>query len=114
MGSEAGSIFHPLATNYSGSDGSTPRRLNVRALLEQGVRKTGSFRKALKLHYRTKRVDGDYKFFEQEAARFRKEFKRQARLNAKRMLRGSWDGIKEVLELPLGCPARRPAGPRAG
>ena len=42
--SQAGSIFHPLATNYSGSDDSTPRRLNVRALLEQGVRKTGSFR----------------------------------------------------------------------
>ena len=96
--SQAGSIFHPLATNYSGSDGSTPRRLNVRALLEQGVRKTGSFRKALKLHYRTKRVDGDYKFFEQEAARFGKEFKRQARLNATRMLRGSWDGIKQVLD----------------
>ena len=97
--SAAGARFAPLAPNYGfhSRGNATPRRLDVRAQIEKGVRETGSFGKALKLYTRTKEVEGDYAFFEQEAARFEKEFERQAGMNAKRMLQGSWDGIKQVL-----------------
>lgn len=87
----------PSEPNYSGYKDTT-RRLNVRALIERGVRETGSFEKAMGTFTHTREVESDVEYFEAEAARFAKEFTRQARRNAERILTGSYAAIKAVFE----------------
>ena len=82
----------------------TRRRLNVRTLIEDGVRKSGSFEKALESFPHTDDIDADVEFFKDEAERFGKEFKTQAHRDAMRMLTGSLDAIKAVLS-SYGLPA---------
>lgn len=78
--------------------GVADRRLKVRSLIEEGLTKHkartgGSFRKALDDFTHTKEIESDIEFFEDEAKRFGKEFTRQARANADRMLDGSLNAM---------------------
>jgi hypothetical protein len=74
------------------------RRLNVRALIEEEIRSTGSFETALKrFSYGRDAIESDLDFFKAEAERFRREFRSQARRTADRMLDGSQIGLRDVL-----------------
>jgi hypothetical protein len=89
----------PRAEHYSRyPDGPVGRRMNVRAHIEESVRRTGSFKAALKAFSTHKGIESDIEFFERDRDRFAREFKDQARIVTDRMLDGSQLGIKEVLE----------------
>jgi len=89
----------PAREHYSAYDKSvTTRRLNVRALIEKGVRETGSFERALAMITYRHGIESDIEFFEAEAKRFGAEFTSQARANSERMLGGSLDTIYRALE----------------
>ena len=82
-----------------------PRRLNVRVLIEEGVREKGSFKQALAAFTHTNEIEPDIRFFEAEAERFKRQFRGQARLTADRMLEESLQAISKVLSsygLPPG------------
>lgn len=74
-----------------------PRRLNVRVLLEEAVREKGSFKKAVEAYPDKGDAEADYRFFEAEAERFKRQFRSQARLTANRMLEESLQAIAKVL-----------------
>ena len=74
-----------------------PRRLNVRVLIEEGVREKGSFKQALAAFTHTNEIEPDIRFFEAEAERFKRQFRGQARLTADRMLEESLQAISKVL-----------------
>ena len=73
------------------------RRLNVRVLLEQAVREKGSFKKAVEAYPDKGDAEADFRFFEAEAERFKRQFRGQARLTADRMLEESLQAIARVL-----------------
>jgi hypothetical protein len=72
-------------------------RLNVRSEVEEGVRQTGSLKKALKPIPAIPENELDIESIKDEAMHFKKEFRAQARLTADRMLRGSLTGMVEVI-----------------
>jgi hypothetical protein len=74
-----------------------PRRLNVRALLEAAVREKGSFKKAVEAFPDKGDAAADYRFFEAEAERFKRQFRGQARVTADRMLEESLQAIAKLL-----------------
>ena len=92
------------------------RRLNVRVLLEQAVREKGSFKKAVEAYPDKGDAEADFRFFEAEAERFKRQFRGQARLTADRMLEESLQAIARVLSsygIPPGS-ARSAARERRG
>jgi hypothetical protein len=89
----------PRAERYGRyPEGRVATRMNVRAHLEEDVRKTGSFRQALKAFATYRGIEADIEFFEKERDSFASNFKGQARTVADRMLDGSQIGIKRILE----------------
>jgi len=89
----------PRAERYGRyPEGRVGTRMNVRAHLEEDVRKTGSFKQALKAFATYRGIETDIGFFEKERDRFASEFKAQARSVADRMLDGSQIGIRKILE----------------
>jgi hypothetical protein len=72
-------------------------RRNVRVSIEERVRATGSFKKAMGEFTRTKGIEAHLAFFQDEADRFEAEFRGQARLSADRMLDDSRRAINDVL-----------------
>ena len=62
------------------------------------MRETGSFETAMSSFTHTREVESDVEYFEAEAARFAKDFTRQARQNAGRILTGSYAAIKGVFD----------------
>ena len=89
----------PLTPDYSKEHRNRPptRRLNVRVLIEEGIRKTGSFKKALGAFTHTKEVESDIEFYNTEAERFATEFRSQAKVTAGHMLEGSLNAISKTL-----------------
>jgi hypothetical protein len=85
-----------LEPNYERKD-PVSRRLNIRALLEEGVRATGSFKAAMARYTHTPEVKSDYEYFQADADRFKSEFRSQARLTGSRMLESSLLAIRDVL-----------------
>jgi len=86
------------ADPYHFSDQHAIKRRNVRAVLEQGVRETGSLKKSIAGMHVTNDVRDDVEFFEKEAAAFGVEFTNQARDIARKMLAQSIDQILGTLE----------------
>jgi hypothetical protein len=90
--------FETPPTGLSRKSADRLRRFNVRALIETGIRETGSLKRALTLYPRTGEVEGEYQAIEAEAATFAQEFKGQARMTAERMLDSSLKAMGRVLE----------------
>ena len=90
----------PPSPNFNFHSRQSPvvKRLNVRAHLEEGVRLTGSFEKALKGFGTTAGIEADIDHYKAEAATFRKDFQHQALVTAQRMLDGSIQGIRDIVE----------------
>ncbi|HEX6024507.1 MAG TPA: hypothetical protein VFZ00_21130 [Solirubrobacter sp.] len=84
----------------------TKRRQFLNAVVEGRARATGSFREAMKLHaIPDEHMFADLEIIREDAKRFGDEFKRQARINADRMLRNSNLAISELLVsygIPIG------------
>jgi hypothetical protein len=105
-------------------DSPTARRLFVRTSIQDGITKGGSFKKALSAFRhaqldhmkgdafersaasfkRASELEPDIKFYEQQAESFGRDFTRQARMNATRLLDGSLKAMGEVLS-SYGIPA---------
>ena len=89
----------PRAERYGRyPEGRVATRMNVRAHLEEDVRKTGSFKQALKAFATYSGIETDIEFFKKERDSFASDFKGQARTVTDRMLDGSQIGIKKILE----------------
>ena len=74
-----------------------PRRVNVRALLEDAVREKGSFKNAVDAYPDKGEAADDFRFFEADAERFKREFRSQARVTAGRMIEESLQAIAKLL-----------------
>ena len=89
----------PRAERYGRyPQGRVATRMNVRAHLEEDVRRTGSFKQALNAFATYRGIETDIEFFKKERDSFASEFKGQARSVADRMLDGSQIGIMKILE----------------
>jgi hypothetical protein len=77
---------------------SAGRRRNVRTVIEEGIRQTGSLKKSISGMTVTSDVKDDVEFFEREAEQFAKDFQPQALEMAKKMLAASVDHILDVIE----------------
>ena len=90
----------PLAYQdaYYCNDQHAIRRRNVRVVIEAGVRETGSLKKSIEGMRQSKDIEPDVDFFEREAERFGKEFTRQAKQIANKMLAESTNEMLLVLE----------------
>ena len=89
----------------SGRPYAEQRRLNVRILIEQGVRLEGSFEKAIEPHEKWREIESDIRHFRDEAKRFETEFRSHAVMTAQQMLTESQRGIGRILRsygLPSG------------
>lgn len=73
-------------------------RLNLRTVIERGVRETGSLKASIEGMMHGKASEDDIAFFEKEADEFGKAFTRQAKDNALQMLLQSDIEIKRVAE----------------
>ena len=80
------------------NDRNAARRRNVRAVIEQGIRETGSFERSIQGMTVTRDVEDDVEFFKKEADGFGQEFTRQARDIGQKMLVASGDQILDVIE----------------
>jgi hypothetical protein len=90
--------IEPREEQYTGS---VPKRLNLRARIEEGIRRLGSFDKAvaeIRFVDKTSGTASDLAFFEKEANAFKGVFKERARQTAMDMLAGSVNAIKEIVE----------------
>jgi hypothetical protein len=95
------------------SQNPTAVRLNVRVMIETGIRETGSFKKALERLPDNELVGPYAAYWKSEGTQFAWQFKRQAYLTARRMLEGSDKALDQVL-LSYGIPVEvaRPAAYR--
>ena len=95
------------------SENPTAMRLNVRVMIEKGVRETGSFKKALERLPDNDLIEPYADYWKSEGKQFAWQFKRQAYLTARRMLEGSDKALDQVL-LSYGIPVEvaRPAASR--
>jgi hypothetical protein len=81
--------------------GATYRRLNLRARIEEGVRRLGSYEKAIEEIRHVDKTDvtaADLEFFRADADAFRNRFKAGARDTAMGMLSGSITAIREIVQ----------------
>jgi hypothetical protein len=92
------------------SENPTAMRLNVRVMIEKGIRETGSFKKALERLPDNELIEPYAAYWKSEGKQFAWQFKRQAYLTARRMLEGSDKALDQVL-LSYGIPVEvaRPA-----
>ncbi|HEY7077790.1 MAG TPA: hypothetical protein VH418_20580 [Solirubrobacteraceae bacterium] len=92
------------------SQSPTTMRFNVRVMIEQGIRETGSFKKALDRLPDNDVIEPFANYWRSEGKQFAWEFKRQAYLTVKRMLEGSDKALDQLL-VAYGIPveAARPA-----
>jgi hypothetical protein len=92
----------PLSQKSNSSP--TARRLYVRTLIQEGIsdptlkkQTGGSFKKSLAAFTHTKEIETDVEFFEKQYEDFGKEFTRQARATALKMLDGSLNAMGSLL-----------------
>ncbi len=99
----------PREEHYTGAPASrTSKGMNLRARIEEGIRRLGSFEQAV-AEIRSVDSSADtaryLEFFEDEAKAFKREFRARARATAMDMLRGSVSAINEIVQsygLPWG------------
>ena len=93
--------IEPREERYSRySTGRTQKRMNLRARLEEGVRRLGSFKKAIaEVRYVdfSRETADDLDFFQKEADAFASDFRGRARLTADDMLAGGITAIAEIV-----------------
>jgi hypothetical protein len=94
--------IEPRAERYSKyGTGATYRRLNLRARIEEGVRRLGSYDKTIeeiRLVDKTDVTAADLEFFRADADAFRARFRAAARDTAMGMLSGSVTAIREIVQ----------------
>jgi hypothetical protein len=94
--------IEPREERYTGrAESPTAKRLNLRARIEEGIRRLGSFDKAIeeiRFVDKTSGTASDLEFFEKDANAFKGVFKERARETAMNMLAGSVNAIKAIVE----------------
>jgi len=92
--------IEPREEQYTGRV-PVPKRVNLRARIEEGIRRLGSFDKAVEeIRYvdKTSGTASDLEFFVKEANAFKGVFKERARQTAMDMLADSVNAIKAIVE----------------
>jgi hypothetical protein len=92
--------IEPREEQYTGRV-PVPKRVNLRARIEEGIRRLHSFDKAvaeIRLVDKTSGTESDLAFFEKEANAFKVVFKERARQTAMDMLADSVNAIKAIVQ----------------